>query len=293
VLHSVTNPIRRLTGTIHVYGGDFFEPRRSEWDSETLRERAFASVRDVPGRGGRRQWCGLSPLAVRWKNGLFATATGQEGESMPQITEPTLLLNESICRANISRMAAKAARSAVRFRPHFKTHQSLAVGEWLREAGAESITVSSVKMAAYFSGAWSDITIAIPFNVLETERVNGIRPDCALNLCVMSVETIEHLERRLRRDGGRSHVNRPRAQLPDRELHEGLHDSGRPAASPPRRRPTSGLRDLMSPPRPPSELPAGRNPHQLLEGGLLPERLRQNEPHSGAIQDPSAQMTLM
>jgi predicted metal-dependent enzyme (double-stranded beta helix superfamily) len=40
-IHSVTNPIRRLTGAIHVYGGDFFEVPRSEWDPETLRERPF------------------------------------------------------------------------------------------------------------------------------------------------------------------------------------------------------------------------------------------------------------
>lgn len=40
-IHSVTNPIRKLTGAIHVYGGDFFAPGRSEWDSETLRERPF------------------------------------------------------------------------------------------------------------------------------------------------------------------------------------------------------------------------------------------------------------
>lgn len=39
-IHSVSNPIRRLTGAIHVYGGDFFEvPGRSEWDPETLAER--------------------------------------------------------------------------------------------------------------------------------------------------------------------------------------------------------------------------------------------------------------
>ena len=39
-IHSVNNPIRRLTGAIHVYGGDFFEtPGRSEWDPETLTER--------------------------------------------------------------------------------------------------------------------------------------------------------------------------------------------------------------------------------------------------------------
>src|SRR5215472_14482308 len=38
IIHSVTNPIPRLTGAIHVYGGDFFGVPRSEWDSESLRE---------------------------------------------------------------------------------------------------------------------------------------------------------------------------------------------------------------------------------------------------------------
>ena len=40
-IHSVTNPIGRLTGAIHIYGGDFFKPGRSEWDPEALRERPF------------------------------------------------------------------------------------------------------------------------------------------------------------------------------------------------------------------------------------------------------------
>jgi len=38
IIHSVTNPIPRLTGAIHVYGGDFFGAERSEWDPETLIE---------------------------------------------------------------------------------------------------------------------------------------------------------------------------------------------------------------------------------------------------------------
>jgi hypothetical protein len=37
----VTNPIRRLTGAIHVYGGDFFAPGRKQWDAETLQEEPF------------------------------------------------------------------------------------------------------------------------------------------------------------------------------------------------------------------------------------------------------------
>jgi predicted metal-dependent enzyme (double-stranded beta helix superfamily) len=38
IIHSVTNPIGKFTGAIHVYGGDFFGAARSEWDAETLRE---------------------------------------------------------------------------------------------------------------------------------------------------------------------------------------------------------------------------------------------------------------
>ena len=38
IIHSVTNPIPRLTGAIHIYGGDFFAVHRSEWDAETLTE---------------------------------------------------------------------------------------------------------------------------------------------------------------------------------------------------------------------------------------------------------------
>jgi hypothetical protein len=37
----VLNPINRLTGAIHVYGGDFFALARSEWDSKRLVEQPF------------------------------------------------------------------------------------------------------------------------------------------------------------------------------------------------------------------------------------------------------------
>lgn len=38
IIHSVTNPIPRLTGAIHIYGGDFFGTPRSEWDPQDLTE---------------------------------------------------------------------------------------------------------------------------------------------------------------------------------------------------------------------------------------------------------------
>jgi predicted metal-dependent enzyme (double-stranded beta helix superfamily) len=43
IIHSVVNPIARMTRAIHVYGGDYFAPPRprSEWDPETLHERPW------------------------------------------------------------------------------------------------------------------------------------------------------------------------------------------------------------------------------------------------------------
>ncbi len=46
IIHSVTNPIPRFTGAIHVYWGrDFFGVEKSEWDPETLRERPYDKER--------------------------------------------------------------------------------------------------------------------------------------------------------------------------------------------------------------------------------------------------------
>lgn len=41
VIHAVRNPLGKITGAIHVYGGDFFATPRSEWDPDTLEERPY------------------------------------------------------------------------------------------------------------------------------------------------------------------------------------------------------------------------------------------------------------
>jgi predicted metal-dependent enzyme (double-stranded beta helix superfamily) len=48
IIHSVTNPIPRLTGAIHVYGGDFFDvSHRSQWEPDTLREGPYDMSRTM------------------------------------------------------------------------------------------------------------------------------------------------------------------------------------------------------------------------------------------------------
>ena len=41
VIHSVTNPLGKISAAIHVYGGDFPAQKRSQWDAESLAECQF------------------------------------------------------------------------------------------------------------------------------------------------------------------------------------------------------------------------------------------------------------
>ena len=114
------------------------------------------------------------------------------------IIRPTLILDEAVCRNNIRRMAQKAAGLGVRFRPHFKTHQSVKVGEWFRDEGVIAITVSSVQMAGYFAAAgWKDITIAFPVNILEIEPINRLTKFSKINLLVENKEVVNFLNDQL------------------------------------------------------------------------------------------------
>ncbi len=104
---------------------------------------------------------------------------------MLTIDKPAFVVDKEVCRANIRRMAAKAASKGLRFRPHFKTHQSAEIGEWFREAGTTAITVSSLTMARYFAAAgWKDITVAFPVNILEIAEINRLAAALHLNLLV-------------------------------------------------------------------------------------------------------------
>ena len=44
-IHAVTNPRAGLTGAIHIYGGDFVDQPRSQWDRETLEEQPYDMAR--------------------------------------------------------------------------------------------------------------------------------------------------------------------------------------------------------------------------------------------------------
>ena len=115
-----------------------------------------------------------------------------------KITKPTLLLDEKKCRENIQLLVKKAQKNGVDFRPHFKTHQSIEIGNWFKELGVNKICVSSLDMASYFSKDWNDITVAFPTNILEIDTINELSEKIQLNLLVESKETLYYLSENLK-----------------------------------------------------------------------------------------------
>ncbi len=111
------------------------------------------------------------------------------------VVKPTVLIDRQKAIRNIEQMLAKTKTSNTLFRPHFKTHQSAEIGDWFKQRGIKSITVTSVEMAKYFAdNGWIDITIAIPVNRLEIIDVQKLNQKVNLTLLVDSLETVEYLE---------------------------------------------------------------------------------------------------
>lgn len=120
-----------------------------------------------------------------------------------QISRPTAVVDLEIARKNLERMQEKAREHQKGFRPHFKTHQSAAVGKLFADAGVEKITVSSVLMAEYFASAgWQDITIAFPVNVREVEAITALAGKVELSLLVESEEVVNILAKHLQHPVG-------------------------------------------------------------------------------------------
>ena len=42
IIHAVRNPLDQITAALHVYGGNFFETPRSQWDAGTLKEEPYS-----------------------------------------------------------------------------------------------------------------------------------------------------------------------------------------------------------------------------------------------------------
>ncbi len=92
---------------------------------------------------------------------------------------------------NIDRMIDIAGRHGLLFRPHFKTHQSRAIGRLFRDWGVKGIAVSSFAMAEYFADdGWDDITVAFPFHSGDLEVIQRLTGKINLNVITDRLDLI-------------------------------------------------------------------------------------------------------
>jgi D-serine deaminase-like pyridoxal phosphate-dependent protein len=113
---------------------------------------------------------------------------------LDSISQPTLMLDCDTAKTNLNRMYQKINAAGIRFRPHFKTHQSAEIGQWFREKGVEAITVSSVEMAEYFAAAgWQNILIAFSLNIRQMDRIRQLAQAIHLEVLVEDANSVDVL----------------------------------------------------------------------------------------------------
>ncbi len=117
-----------------------------------------------------------------------------------QVKKPIPIIDKKRTLKNIKRMADKARASGVLFRPHFKTHISVDIGEWFKNFDVSSITVSSVDMAEYFSTKFNDIMICVPANIHQSDQMNDLAGRIKVHVLVDSMETTKFLGKNMVND---------------------------------------------------------------------------------------------
>ena len=102
---------------------------------------------------------------------------------------PTALLDEGRMQHNIRRMQSRITALGARLRPHVKTAKCVAVAQQQLAAGAQGITVSTLKEAeVFFDAGIHDILYAVCIAPPKLAQVRALRGrDCALTIVVDSV----------------------------------------------------------------------------------------------------------
>ena len=112
--------------------------------------------------------------------------------SDPGLDTPALLVDLDVVEANIASMAAFAARSGLRLRPHIKTHKSVELARHQLAAGAIGLCVATVTEAEVLAAAGlSDITLAYPVTgSRKLARLAAVCRDADVTLAADSAEIV-------------------------------------------------------------------------------------------------------
>jgi len=109
-----------------------------------------------------------------------------------QIPTPALLLNASVVRQNIRRLAVYADKIGLKVRPHTKTHKLRQLARMQLEAGALGLTAAKVSEAEVISDPHQDVLLAYPpIGRFRAQRVAALARDRTVRAALDSVAAIE------------------------------------------------------------------------------------------------------
>jgi D-serine deaminase-like pyridoxal phosphate-dependent protein len=111
--------------------------------------------------------------------------------ALAQLDTPAAIIDAKRMQANIARMQARMGALGVRFRPHVKTSKCLPVVRAQLAAGAQGITVSTLREAEeFFAAGIVDILYAVGIAPGKLEKVLALRrAGCALKIITDNAAT--------------------------------------------------------------------------------------------------------
>ena len=123
---------------------------------------------------------------------------------LADIDTPAAVLDTARMQANIQQMQQRLSALGVRFRPHVKTSKSLPVVQAQLAAGAQGITVSTLKEAEqFFAAGISDILYAVCIVPAKLPQVLALRQrGCDLKIITDSVAAAQAIA-----EFGRAHAH--------------------------------------------------------------------------------------
>jgi D-serine deaminase-like pyridoxal phosphate-dependent protein len=89
-------------------------------------------------------------------------AAADDDDATAQLPTPSIVIDATVVRRNLERLADYAKRHGLNLRPHTKTHKSVMLGRMQVELGAVGLTVAKVGEARVMTDAADDLLMAYP-----------------------------------------------------------------------------------------------------------------------------------
>jgi len=110
------------------------------------------------------------------------------------LATPALVIDETVLRRNIRRLAEYARAHKLSVRPHTKTHKSLKIARMQLDAGAVGLTVAKAGEALIMAQSEADILVAYPtIDPARSETVAGLAKRANVRVALDSLEAAQAL----------------------------------------------------------------------------------------------------